>query len=83
MMDLLFFIKTVAITLLLIVALQIKVGPSSIENHAVTFFQGSTISQPLTEVAQGGAKIIREMVLSLHEKIYSKFHGSSQQKDPK
>lgn len=83
MMDLLFFVKTVAVTLLLVVVLQIKVGPSSLENHAVTFFKGSTVSQPLTQVAQGGAKIVREMVLTIHEKINSKFGGSSKAKDPK
>ena len=60
MSDILFFVKTVVITLLLAAAMQTQVGKYSVEAHVMLWLNDSSITQPLQQVAEGGAKFIRD-----------------------
>lgn len=72
MMDLFFFLKTLMVTALVILALQLQVGQRSLEQHAMMFVNSSSFTAPLNQAAKGGAKLIRESVAAIHSKISSK-----------
>lgn len=69
MMDFLFFVKTFALTLVIVLVMQIQVGNKSIENHALGFVQSSTVVSPLNSVAAGGAKLIRDTTRAISASI--------------
>lgn len=69
MMDLYFFLKTIILTVALVIVLQVKVGERTLEDQAVNAFRSSIIEEPLTNVAKGGAQIVRRVVLLTQEKI--------------
>jgi len=60
MMDFLFFIKTCALTLLLVVIMQVRVGDQSLEQTAQSWVRSSWIAGPVNLAAQGGAKLVRD-----------------------
>lgn len=59
MLDFMFFVKTLALTFLLMVALQTRVGEGTIEDHAMNFVRTSALTQPLHRIASSGAQVIR------------------------
>lgn len=59
MSDILFFLKTLVITLLLAALMQTQVGKRSVEAHMMGWLANSTLVEPLQEVAEGGAAFIR------------------------
>lgn len=69
MMDFLFFVKTFILTIAVVLAMQIHIGSTSIENHAMSFVQNSALVAPLNSVAYGGAKFIRNMTQSIYARI--------------
>ena len=69
MMDFVFFVKTFILTVAIVLLMQIQVGSNSIENHAMSFVQSSTIVAPLNTVARGGAKIIRDLTQAVSSRV--------------
>lgn len=69
MMDIYFFLKTLILTLALIIVLQLKVGEHTLEDRAVSVFKSSIVEEPLTKIAQGGALLVRRAVFLIQEKI--------------
>lgn len=61
MMDFMFFVKTFALTVAIVLGMQIHVGERSIETHAMSFVQSSTVVAPLNQVARGAAKLVRDI----------------------
>lgn len=73
MMDLYFFLKTLLLTLALVLVLQMKVvGDQTLEDQAMMVFHSSVVEQSLSKVAQGGAKIARNLINFAQEKINGK-----------
>lgn len=52
-----FVIKCLIVTVVLVVVLQIQVGSHTIEGHAMNWIHHSSISHNLQDVAEGAAKI--------------------------
>lgn len=69
MMDIYFFLKTLILTVALVIVLQVKIGEQTLEDQAVTVFRSSVVEEPLRKVAEGGAKFARKVVLLTQEKI--------------
>lgn len=69
MMDFLFFVKTFFLTIAIVLIMQIQVGSTSIENHAMSFVQSSVIVAPLNSVAKGAAKMIRDVTQTVSAQI--------------
>lgn len=66
--DFFFFVKTVILTFVFVVFLQVKVGDYTLEQRAANWARGSQVVQPLREAAHGGVIALREVwreVLSL------------------
>lgn len=76
MMDVLFFLKTLALTIVFVLLLQIKIGEKSIETHAHDFVQTSSLVEPLNQAAFGAAQLIRDVAsratLSIRQNLGSK-----------
>jgi hypothetical protein len=70
MMDIFFFLKTLALTLIVVLLMQIQIGGKTIETRAVGWIQSSMIVSPLQEVAQGGAKLARDLTHKVAQKIH-------------
>ena len=69
MMDFLFFVKTCALTVAIVLLMQIQVGTSTIETHAMNFVQSSMIVAPLNTVARGAAKVIRDVTQTISARV--------------
>lgn len=52
--DFLFFIKMVFLTLFLVLALQVKIGEQTVEQHTLHWAASAPLLEPLKEVAHGG-----------------------------
>jgi hypothetical protein len=72
MMDFMFFVKTFLATLAVILLMQIKVGEKSVEAHTLGFVQSSSVTLPLNSVAEGGAKMVRDLVARVQKSIGGK-----------
>ena len=72
MSDFVFFLKLFGLTLVLVLAMQIQVGEISIEEHAMSWVQSSTITSPLNGVAHGGAKLFRDASSRIYATIARK-----------
>lgn len=70
-----FVIKCLAFTMLLVVLMQVKVGPSSVETYSLRWLQSSTASQYIQSVAAGGAMALRNLGSSLKDGIKSTVDG--------
>jgi hypothetical protein len=68
-MDFLFFVKTFFLTIAIVLFMQIQVGSSSIEAHAMNFVQSSAIVAPLNTVAKGAAKMIRDVTQTVSARV--------------
>ena len=69
MMDFYFFLKTMALTLAVVILMQIKIGNKSLEDQALMFFRSSMVEEPLTKMAHGGVKMARDAVKAIQDKI--------------
>ena len=80
--DLIFVIKMCIYTLVLIVILQVKVGPTTLEQKLYEFTHQSHLAGQLQGVAQGAAHFIGIQYNHLTGHLNSKYidqHSSSQQ----
>ncbi len=71
MNDVIFFFKMLVLTVAIVIASQIQVGQKSLESHAMTWVQSSSLVRPLNGTVQGGAKLIKEG----KEKLKRRFSG--------
>lgn len=62
MFSLISFIRTLAMTLVVVVLLQIKIGEFTLEQRAVDWYRTSSLTQPVQDVANGGAKLVRDIL---------------------
>ena len=71
--DLIFFVKTVLITFIILTIMQIKVGERTLEQKALVFGHSSTYARPIQEVAQGGVIFIRQIWRKVSGSLNTKF----------
>lgn len=74
--DLLFFLKVIFITALVVVLMQIRIGKNTLEERATLWAQDSIVMEPLNQVAAGGVIFIRETWKKLTSGINTKFTKS-------
>lgn len=76
MMDLMFFLKTLALTIVLVAFLQIRVSGKSIEHHTMQWMQTSALVEPLNDIAQGAAKLVHDITQTAYSRIHKKISKS-------
>ena len=76
MFQIISLIKSIAVTILIVLLLQIKIGNDTIEDQAVFWFHSSSLVQPMQTVVDGGVKLIRNtlngVVNLFHFKVFQK-----------
>ncbi len=60
MRDLIFLVKAILLTTIIVLILQIQVGQRTLETHALIWIHTSPLIAPLNTVAQGAAKLYRD-----------------------
>ncbi|MEZ4873476.1 MAG: hypothetical protein R2827_14800 [Bdellovibrionales bacterium] len=73
--DFLFFLKTLIMTFIVILVLQIKVGELTLEQKAAHWARQSSLVEPIQEVAHGGLLIVRDG----WRKLYGLLSGEAQE----
>ncbi|MBK9322122.1 MAG: hypothetical protein IPM97_04045 [Bdellovibrionaceae bacterium] len=71
MSEFFFVIKSLIITALLTILMQVKVGPSSLEQQAQAFLQKSSTAVYVQSVAAGGALALKKLYYSVKSSIVS------------
>lgn len=79
MMDFLFFVKTFILTVAIVLVMQIQVGNNTLESHAMTWVQSSSVAAPLNSVARGAAKMFHDVTA----KIWHGVHQNVEKKEKK
>lgn len=67
-----FVLKSFLLTVILVVAMQVKVGNSSLEQHSQWWLQNSSVSIYVQSVAAGGALAIRNLFFSVKSGVMGK-----------
>lgn len=80
MMDFLFFVKSLCLTVALVLLMQVQIGSSSIETHAMHFVQSSMIVTPLNSVARGAAKLTRDVTHAISSRILKSHNKKEERK---
>ena len=62
MFTLISFARTLVFTLVVVILLQVKIGEFTLEQRAIDWYRSSSVTQPVQQVADGGAKIVRDAV---------------------
>jgi hypothetical protein len=70
MMDFLFFVKTFALTIAIVMVMQIPVGEQSLETHALGWVQHSSVVNPVRAVAHGAAKVVHDLGHKITDAIH-------------
>lgn len=60
MRELFFFVKSLILTVIVVMLMQIEVGDNTVEQKAMMWIESSPIVSPLREAAEGGAKLVRQ-----------------------
>lgn len=76
MFDLFFFLKTLIMTLVVVLLLQIRVGDYTLEDHAHLFVKTSSLTYPLQVAADGASRAIRDVMKRVHQSLSSRFWGN-------
>lgn len=71
MIDFFFFVKTLFLTLIVVLLLQIQVGSKTVEGHMHEWMEGSVAASFLGNAAHGGAIIIKDTTAALTKKMKS------------
>jgi ABC-type sulfate transport system permease component len=69
MSELLFVLKSFFLTVLLVIAMQIKVGSSSLEQYTQWWLQKSSVSVYVQTVAAGGALALKNLIFSVKSTV--------------
>ena len=56
MADLYFALRMLALTVIIAIAMQVKVGPATVEQHSLAWIQGSSLAAGLRTVSDGAIK---------------------------
>ncbi len=72
---LLFVIKTLTLTVILVVVLQIEWGENTLEETAMDFVHESRLLEPLREASQGAHLVIKNSWKSVSEKVNQSLYG--------
>ncbi len=81
MLNLMFFIKTLIVTFLIVALLQVHVGSSTLEDHASRFIRTSPIMSPIQAAAESGARAVRQSTNWISAQVNKKWKGSGQRKE--
>ena len=76
MSELFFILKSILLTLVVVVLMRIKIGPLTLEERTTSWVQSAAITLPIQEVANGGVKLIREGWKRVFGNLNSKFFNS-------
>jgi hypothetical protein len=81
MPEIMFILKSMVVTILVMMALQAKVGNSSMEDHLHLWIQTSSISKHIHEVSSGAVQVIHNATKSATDFVAHTFgHDTSVQK---
>lgn len=69
MSELMFVLKSFIITVVLVVAMQVKVGNSSLESYSQWWLQKSSVSIYIQSVAAGGALALKNLVTGVKSSV--------------
>ena len=72
MTDIYFFLKTMALTIAIVLVMQIEVGTRTLEGHAMSWVQSSAVVAPLKTVARGASKLVKDSFASVTNSLKSK-----------
>lgn len=76
MMDFLFFVKTLALCLVITIIMQIKVDEKTIESHTHHFLETSATMLPIQAAAHGGSQLVRDISHRISLAIKQNMKGS-------
>ena len=71
MMDFIFFAKTFALTIAIVLVMQIQIGDRSLETHAMGWVQSSAVTTPLHGVKRGAARMIHDLSHKISNVIHN------------
>ena len=69
MLNIFFFVKALALTVLFVIFLQVKVSGVTLEVHATRFITTSMLTEPIRYTAESGARVIQTGVSWVSKKI--------------
>lgn len=79
--DILFFIKMIVFTVVFILMMQIKIGPTTVEQKALHWIHTTSIMKPVHEVAQGGVIALKslwnDVVSSIDSNVKKTFNSDN------
>lgn len=81
MLNIMFFIKTLIVTFLIVAVLQVHVGQDSLEDHASRFIRTSPLVAPIQAAAESGARAVRQTTKWISVQVNKKWRGTAQRKD--
>lgn len=79
--DIFFFLKMLVFTVVFILMMQIKIGPTTVEQKALHWIHTTSVMKPVHEVAQGGVIAIKslwkDIVGSIDSNVKRTFNSDS------
>lgn len=69
MLDFFFFVKTMFLTLIVVLLLQIEIGHKTVENHVHDWMAGSIAAGFLGNAAHGGANFLKDASFKVTKEI--------------
>lgn len=69
MFNLFFMIKTLILTFVILVIMQVRVGEFTLEQRAMFFVHDSPVVEPLREVAEGSTRAVRNWLRGISQQI--------------
>ena len=76
MSDLIFLIKCIVMTAVVVLFMQVKVGSSTLEEKTMWFVSASPLVQPLQKVADGAVLVVRDVWRTFTGNIHTNFSNS-------
>lgn len=80
MSEILFSIKVILLTFVFMLLMQVPVGKLTVEDHAMTWIQTSSITQPIRQVAAGGVAVIHDSWKKISGLAKNKYQEKFKQK---
>lgn len=81
MSEIFFIIKSLVLTILIVIFMQVKVGDTTIEEKTLMWIEGSVIILPLQKIVDGGVKAVSETWKLVFGNLNSQFFNSVKQKN--
>src|SRR5258708_3525001 len=83
MKEVFYVFKIFVVSMVLILFLQIRIGNSTLENHAHLFIQESWVTEQVQLVADGGAKLVKTVTQGISQKLGGIFKKSARAEEKK